>query len=95
MWSRQDHCGSYPSSLRAFWIESSVSKSPAVGWYGTAGNTSAINSRLGRFMTVSAGSDDEVLGADVGLEREPATLGDVARVDVAPQIPASQLGSSQ
>ena len=37
-----------------------------------------------------AGSDDEVLGADVGLECEPATLGQVARVDVAPEIPAPQ-----
>ena len=42
-----------------------------------------------------AGSDDEVLGAYVGFECEPATLGHVARVDVAPQIPAPQAGSFQ
>jgi hypothetical protein len=36
------------------------------------------------------GRDDELLRAHVGLEREPATLGDVASVDVAPQIPAPQ-----
>ena len=64
--------------------------SPSVGVYGTSGNTSAISSRLGTVHHRVAGRDDEVLRADVGVEREPAALRDVARVDVAPEVPAPQ-----
>jgi dienelactone hydrolase len=37
-----------------------------------------------------SGCDDEVLGADVLLQREPAAQGDVPHVDVAPQVPAAK-----
>ena len=36
------------------------------------------------------GGDDEVLCSHIGFERKPATLRDVARVDVAPQVPPPQ-----
>ena len=61
------------AAVRAFSIESSVSKSPAVGRYATEGYTSAMSSRLGRFITVSAAATMNSSAPHVGLEREPAT----------------------